>query len=65
MGDITPLIAIMKIMLIAIIILAIYSIYSLFFIDRKTIKCTEKPKITYEFKAKGQKIDTVWVYKFK
>jgi uncharacterized membrane protein (DUF106 family) len=38
MGDITPLIAIMKIMLIAIIILAIYSIYSLFFIDRKTVK---------------------------
>lgn len=65
MGDISPLVTLLKILFVAVIILAIYSIYSLFFKDSKTIKCTEKPSVTYEFKAKGQKVDTVWIYKFR
>lgn len=28
------------------------------------IKTTTKPKITWELKADGQKVDTVWIYKF-
>lgn len=65
MGDISPLITLLKILFVSVIILGIYFVYSLLFKNNKTIKCTEKPSITYEFKAKGQRIDTVWIYKFR
>lgn len=65
MGDISPLITLIRILFVAVIILGMYSIYALFFKDNKTIKSTEKPSVTYEFKAKGQKVDTIWIYKFK
>ncbi len=42
-----------------------YFIYNFFFFDKKVIKTQVKPAITWELKAKGQKVDTVWVYKFK
>lgn len=51
--------------LIVAVILGIYSIYVTFFKDNKTIKTKEHPTVTWELKAKGQKVDTVWVYKFK
>jgi hypothetical protein len=41
-----------------------YFIFSLFQ-DHKTIKTKEKPAITWELKAKGQTVSTVWIYKFK
>lgn len=42
-----------------------YFVYNFFFVDRHTIKTQVRPTITWELKAKGQKVDTVWVYKFK
>jgi hypothetical protein len=62
--DISPLWDLLKIMVLIVIVLFGYFLFTVFK-DKKTIKCTEKPSITYEFKAKGQKIDTVWIYKFK
>lgn len=41
-----------------------YFVFNLFQ-DHKTIKTEEKPAITWELKAKGQTVDTVWIYKFK
>lgn len=42
-----------------------YFCYDVFFTDKKTFKTETKPAITWELKAKGQKVDTVWIYKFK
>jgi hypothetical protein len=33
--------------------------------NNKTIETQTKPTITWELKARGQKIDTIWIYKFK
>jgi competence protein ComGF len=43
------------------VVLGIYA----FSCDTKTIKVKERPIITWELKAKGQKVDTIWIYKFK
>lgn len=40
-----------------------YFVFTLFK-DKKTFKTTEKPSISWELKAKGQKVDTIWIYKF-
>jgi ABC-type phosphate transport system permease subunit len=42
-----------------------YFIYNTFFANKKTFKTLEKPEITWELKAKGKTVDTVWIYKFK
>lgn len=42
-----------------------YFCYSFFFKDDKTIKTKERPTITWELKAQGQSVDTIWIYKFK
>lgn len=34
-------------------------------VNHKQFKTTTPPVITWELKAHGQKVDTVWVYKFK
>lgn len=65
MGDISPLWTLLKILFFGFIALLVYAVYTTFFVDRNTIKCKEKPTISYEFKAEGKKIDTVWIYKFK
>ena len=31
----------------------------------KRIETQSKPTITWELKARGQKIDTIWIYNFK
>lgn len=65
MGDISPIWTLLKILFFGFIALLIYSVYTTFFVDKKTIKCTEKPLVSYEFKVEGKNIDTVWIYKFK
>ena len=34
-------------------------------VKENTIKTQTKPEITWELKADKQKVDTVWIYKFK
>jgi Tfp pilus assembly protein PilO len=34
-------------------------------VRENTIKTQTKPEITWELKAAKQKVDTVWIYKFK
>ena len=34
-------------------------------VKENTIKTQTKPEITWELKANNQKVDTVWIYKFK
>lgn len=41
-----------------------FFIYSMFS-EKSTFKTKSKPVITWELKAKGQTIDTVWIYTFK
>jgi hypothetical protein len=45
-------------------IILISLLFSFIFDDNETIKTTSKPKITWELKAHGQKVDTIWIYKF-
>lgn len=50
---------------VAAIVFGIYFVYDVFFKSTTTVKTEEKPSITWELKARGQKLDTVWIYKFK
>lgn len=48
---------------IAAAIFGAYSLYS-FFKSHNVVKTNKPPAITWELKAKGQKIDTTWIYTF-
>lgn len=48
---------------IAAAIFGVYSLYS-FFKSNNVIKTNKPPTITWELKAKGHKIDTIWIYTF-
>lgn len=60
--NIAPLLDIIKILAVVCLFLLGYAVTS--FINRKTIKTKNKPKVTWELQARGQKVDTVWIYKF-
>lgn len=43
----------------------VYFLYNVFIAEHKTFKTTGKPAITWELKAHGKTVDTVWIYTFK
>lgn len=51
--------------IILVVVMGIAGVLYWIFGDHKTFKTKEKPAISWELKAKGQNIDTIWVYKFK
>lgn len=65
MGDLTPLVQLLKILAVAVIFFAAYSVYAFFFKNNKIVKTAEKPSITWELKARKQKVDTIFIYTFK
>lgn len=42
-----------------------YIIWNTFIADHKVFKTQKPPVITWELKAKGQSVDTIWIYTFK
>ena len=57
-----------KIGFIAIVLTIVFGVYIFVdkaFINHKTFKTKSKPTISWELKANEQKVDSVWVYKFK
>jgi H+/gluconate symporter-like permease len=53
--------------LIAMVCTVVFGIYIIadLLSPKKEFKTKEKPNITWELQAKGQSVDTVWIYKFK
>lgn len=47
------------------VILGFYSIYVTFIKDNNTFETKTKPEITWKLEAKGQTVDTIWIYNFK
>ena len=64
MGDIGILFDIIKVLAFIAFFWFLAFIYSYFSHSSNKFKTNVKPKITWELKASGQKVDTIWIYEF-